>query len=146
MTDFRRLSDRVSASPQITVEDVRAAAAEGFTTIVNNRPDDEEPGQPDGAAIEAAAREEGLAYHAIPISGGQFGDEQIRAMREALGSSDGPVLAFCRSGTRSTLLWSMAQAEAGHDLNEIATQAAAAGYDVSPIAGMLQALSSRRRD
>ena len=145
MSDFRKLTDRIFASPQITPEDVREAAAKGFATIVNNRPDGEEPGQPDGAEIEAAAREAGLAYHAIPISGGQFGEEQVRAMQEALSSSDGPVLAFCRSGTRSTLLWSMAQADAGRDLGEIAAQAAKAGYDISPIAGMLQALSARNR-
>ena len=145
MSDFRKLTDRVSASPQIKPEDVREAAAKGFATIVNNRPDGEESGQPDGAEIESAAREAGLAYHAIPISGGQFGEEQVRAMQEALSSSEGPVLAFCRSGTRSTLLWSMAQADAGRDLEEIAAQAAQAGYDVSPIAGMLQALSARHR-
>ena len=145
MSDFRKLTDRVSASPQITPEDVREAAAKGFATIVNNRPDGEEAGQPEGVEIEAAAREAGLAYHAIPISGGQFGEEQVRAMQEALSSSKGPVLAFCRSGTRSTLLWSMAQADAGRDLEEIAAQAAQAGYDVSPIAGMLQALSARHR-
>ena len=145
MSDFRRLTDRVSASPQITPEDVREAAAKGFATIVNNRPDGEEPGQPEGVEIEAAAREAGLAYHAIPISGGQFGEEQVRAMQEALSSSKGPVLAFCRSGTRSTLLWSMAQADAGRELNEIASLAAQAGYDVSPIAGMLQQLSARNR-
>ena len=145
MSDFRKLTDRVSASPQIAPDDVRAAAAKGFTAIVNNRPDGEEPGQPVGAEIEAAAREAGLAYHAIPISGGQFGEEQVRAMQEALSSSKGPVLAFCRSGTRSTLLWSMAQANAGRDLEEIAAQAAQAGYDISPIAGMLQALSARHR-
>ena len=145
MSDFRKLTNRVSASPQITPEDVWEAAAQGFTTIVNNRPDGEEPGQPDGAEIEAAAQDAGLAYHAIPISGGQFGEEQVRAMQETLSGSEGPVLAFCRSGTRSTLLWSMAQADGGHDLEEIAAQAAQAGYDVSPIAGMLQQLSARNR-
>ena len=145
MTDFRRLTDRMSASPQITPDDVREAAAKGFAAIVNNRPDGEEPGQPDGAAIETAAREAGLAYHAIPISGGQFGEDQVTALQAALISSEGPVLAFCRSGTRSTLLWSMAQADAGRDLEEIAAQAAQAGYDVSPIADMLQALSARHR-
>ena len=145
MTDFRRLTDRVYASPQITPEDVREAAQIGFTDIVNNRPDGEEPGQPDSAEIEAAAHEAGLAYHAIPISGGQFGEDQVKAMQEALSESEGRVLAFCRTGTRSTLLWSLAQADAGRDLQKIVMQAAEAGYDVSPIAGTLRALSERHR-
>ena len=144
MNEFRQLTEDVSVSPQITTEQVREAAALGFRTIVNNRPDGEEPGQPSSAEIEAAAREAGMDYHAIPISGGQFDAGSVAQMSHVLENADEPVLAFCRSGTRSTLLWSLARASEGLEPAAIARIAAGAGYDVSPVAAALQALSARR--
>ncbi len=104
--------------------------------IVNNRPDGEEPGQPAGAEIEAAARAAGIAYRHIPVAAG-FSPEQVEAMNEALGASDGAVLAFCRSGTRSTYLWALARAGAGEAADSLIAKAAAAGYDLRPIAAHL---------
>ena len=75
-----------------------------------------------------------------------FGEEQVRAMSAALAEARGPVLAYCRSGTRSTLLWSLAQALEGRDLEAIAADAAGAGYDVAPIRPLLQMLAARGRD
>jgi uncharacterized protein (TIGR01244 family) len=89
---------------QLTVGDVDEAAALGIRLIVNNRPDGEEPGQPSSAEIEAAARAAGLDYRHIPIAGG-LAPDKIEAMAEAL--DQGPVLAFCRTGTRSTFLWAL---------------------------------------
>lgn len=130
--DIRRISDAFSVSPQIHPADVATLKAQGFALVINNRPDGEEPGQPAGAEIEAQASAAGLAYRAIPVAGG-FGPDQVDAMAQALASVDGPVFAFCRSGTRSTLLWSLAQARAGIDPEDIANAAAAAGYDVAPV-------------
>ena len=93
MSQFRALSDHMMASPQITPADVAEAASLGVTLIINNRPDGEDDGQPSGAEIEAAAKAAGIAYRAIPVSGGGFAEPQVRAMAEALASADGPVLA-----------------------------------------------------
>jgi uncharacterized protein (TIGR01244 family) len=134
---FRTLDDRVSVFGQITPDDVAAAKAQGFTTIVNNRPDNEQPGQPTGAEIEAAARAHGIDYVAIPVDHSGFGDVQVAAMAEALEKADGPLLAFCRSGTRSTFLWALARARAGADGDELVATAAAAGYDIGAIRAAL---------
>jgi len=130
---FRKLDPHISVAGQIAPEDVAAAAAQGFTTIVNNRPDGEQPGQPAGAEIAAAAAAAGLAYHAIPVDHSGFREEQVAAMLDALGTAPGPVLAFCRSGTRSTYLWALARARMGEDAEMLAAKAAGAGYDLSPL-------------
>jgi uncharacterized protein (TIGR01244 family) len=122
-------------SGQIRPEDVANAATAGVRTIVNNRPDGEEPGQPAGAEIEAAARAAGLVYRHIPIAGG-FSEAQVEAMAKAL--EEGPALAFCRSGTRSTYLWALARAKQGADSETLVRAAAEAGYDLSPIAPYLR--------
>lgn len=130
---FRTLDDTISVYGQITPDDVAEAKAQGFTTIINNRPDREQDGQPSGAAIEAAATAAGLTYEAIPVDHSGFSEAQVVAMASALESADGPVLAFCRSGTRSTFLWALASASLGKDGDELIAKAANAGYDLSPI-------------
>ena len=130
---FRTLDDTISVYGQITPEDVATAKAEGFTTIINNRPENEQPGQPSGDEIEAAAREAGLVYVAIPVDHSGFNAEQVSTMADALDAADGPVLAFCRSGTRSTFLWALASAQRGEDADTLVAKAANAGYDISPI-------------
>jgi len=146
MSDFRQLSESFWASPQIAVDDVKEAAARGFTLVVNNRPDGESDDQTEGAAIEAAAKEAGLAYCAIPINHSGFSEAKVTQMVDALAANDGPVLAYCRSGTRSTLLWSLAQASKGTDPDAIAMAAAEAGYDVSPVRQAMGMLAARSAD
>src|SRR5690606_38149509 len=119
------------------------AAALGFALIVNNRPEGEAGDQTAGADIATAARAAGMDYRAIPVSPGGFDEGQVHAMAEALAEAEGPVLAYCRSGTRSTLLWSLAQALNGRDPATIASEAAGAGYDVAPIMPLLQHLAAR---
>jgi uncharacterized protein (TIGR01244 family) len=143
MSDFRRLSENVLASPQLTVDDVASAQAAGVSMIINNRPEGEEPSQSPGAAIEAAARAAGMDYRAIPISPGSFNEAQVREMVDALGNAEGKILAYCRTGTRSTLLWALAQAALGEPPEAIAEAAAAAGYDVSPIRPAMDTLAER---
>ncbi|HEX9807239.1 MAG TPA: TIGR01244 family sulfur transferase, partial [Alteraurantiacibacter sp.] len=101
--------------------------------------------QTPGAEIEAAAREAGIGYHAIPVTHAGFSEAQIDAMAEILAEADGTVLAYCRTGTRSTLLWSLAQAKAGHDPGEVAAAAAKAGYDVSPVRPLMDMLIARAK-
>ncbi|HEU0097170.1 MAG TPA: TIGR01244 family sulfur transferase [Allosphingosinicella sp.] len=119
---------------QLAVGDIDEAAAQGIRLIVNNRPDGEEPGQPLSADIESAARAAGLDFRHIPVAGG-FAPERIEAMAQAL--EQGPVLAFCRSGTRSAFLWALARARLGAPAEESVAAAAAAGYDLGPIRAWL---------
>lgn len=134
---FRTLDDSISVFGQIEPEDVAAAKEQGFTTIINNRPDNEQPGQPAGSEIEAAARAAGLSYVAIPVDHSGFAEWQVSAMAEALQKADGPVLAFCRSGTRSTYLWALARHGLGDAGEELIAKAAGAGYDLSAIRPIL---------
>ena len=140
MLDPRRLTASFTAAPQIAPEDLAELKRQGFALVINNRPDGEEPGQPVGAEIEAAAHAAGLAYCAIPVAGG-FAQPQVEAMALALQGGNGPVFAFCRSGTRSTLLWALAQASTGGDPDEIAAAAAAAGYDIAPVRAAVEQLA-----
>ena len=142
MLDIRRVTDDFSVAPQIAAGDLTALRDQGFALVINNRPDGEEPGQPLAAQIEAAAEAGGLAYRAIPVSGG-FTAAQVAEMADALDSTGGPVLAFCRTGTRSTLLWALAQARAGEDPATIAQAAASAGYDIAPVRAAMVALAAR---
>jgi len=133
MSDFRRVTDTLTVSPQITEADLARAAAEGFVLVINNRPDGEDPDQPSAAALGAAAHANGLGYLHIPVRGGPTA-EQVEAVREAIESADGPVLAFCRSGTRSIVTWSLGQALSRQaDRETLLAQGAAAGYDLSGV-------------
>jgi uncharacterized protein (TIGR01244 family) len=129
---MRRLDQSTFVAPrQIAFADIPAIAADGIRLIVNNRPDGEEPDQPASAEIEAAARAAGLDYRHIPIAGGGFPTARVEAMAEAL--EQGPVLLFCRSGTRSTYLWALARSSRGADAGALIREAAAAGYDLRPL-------------
>jgi uncharacterized protein (TIGR01244 family) len=140
---FRQLTDRILVSPQISLEDVAQAKALGVTFILNNRPDDEEPGQINGAAIEAAAQAAGIGYAAVPVTHGGFAPWQLDGMAEAVeAAGDGTLLAYCRSGTRSTLLWALTRTRAGDDRDTLAETALAAGYDLSPVRQIMDALAA----
>jgi len=143
MTDFRILSESVLASPQIELSDLEAARNAGVTIVVNNRPDGEEPSAPQSEDIAAAAAAVELDYVSIPIGHSGFSEVQIDEMIGVLDRAEGKVLAYCRSGTRSTLLWSLAQAKLGRAPDDIAEAATAAGYDLSPIRPMMDMLAAR---
>jgi uncharacterized protein (TIGR01244 family) len=140
---FRSLTDTMFVSPQIGLEDVRAARDAGITLIINNRPDDEEVGQIAGAEIEAAAAALGMNYIAIPVTHSGFSQPQVKAMADALDGAVGPVLAYCRSGTRSCLLWSLAEASQGAEPDELTEIAATAGYDATPVRPLLDMLKAQ---
>jgi uncharacterized protein (TIGR01244 family) len=135
MSDFRHVTDDLSVAPQISVADVGEAARQGFKTIINNRPDGEEPAQPRSAEIEAAAKAAGLAYHHIPVVGGPT-PAQVEATRAVLQDAEEPVLAFCRSGTRSIVTWSLCQATSGaRSRGELVSLGRDAGYDLTNVLG-----------
>jgi uncharacterized protein (TIGR01244 family) len=139
---FCKIDDRTLVSPQITVEDVATAKSLGVGLIVNNRPEGESFDQTPGDAIAAAAAAAGIAYVAIPVTHAGFSLNQVTALDAAIkAAGDAPMLAYCRSGTRSTLLWALTQAHGGVAPDEIAAKAADAGYDVSPVRAQLDILA-----
>jgi uncharacterized protein (TIGR01244 family) len=138
-----QLTPKVSVAPQIAPEDVPALAAAGFVAIINNRPDGESMGQPSGAEIEAAAKAAGMRYTAIPVDHSGIGAAQVQAMADALAAAGGPVLAYCRSGTRSTHLWALAEAKGGAAVDGLVSAAAGAGYDISMMVPVLRQLGGR---
>ncbi|MEP6784187.1 MAG: TIGR01244 family sulfur transferase [Sphingomonadales bacterium] len=140
---FRTIDDRVLVAPQIGPDQIDEAKAQGVTLVINNRPDGESPSEPQGDEIEAAARAAGLDYVAIPVGHGGFSQPQVDAMAAALDGAEGKVLAYCRSGTRSTLLWSLARAKAGDAPQTLHEKANGAGYDLTPVAALIEMLSKK---
>lgn len=134
--EFKRINDDISVSEQIIANDLEQIKAAGFVVIVNNRPDGETAGQPSSAEIEAVTIAAGLAYHFIPMGRGGVSPEMIEQTSLVLENANGPVLAFCRTGTRSTTLWALSQAgkKPGREIIEAAAQA---GYDMSHLAAHL---------
>ncbi|APG62077.1 TIGR01244 family protein [Sphingorhabdus lutea] len=148
MSDFRKITDKFWVSPQLTLSQLSDAKEMGVTMIVNNRPDGEEPDAPQGDDVAAAAAELGLSYLAIPIGHGGFSHPQLEMLNNAMqdAGQEGHILAYCRSGTRSTFLWSLTQAKNGMDRSEISRLAGNAGYDIAPIAPMVDALCGQNSD
>lgn len=139
--DLRQITPGFAVSPQLAPEDFAAAAAAGFRTIINNRPDDEI--EPDLWADEMArmAAAAGLAYRYIPYYSGNLTPDLVTRFEAALRDCEGPVLAYCRSGTRSCYLWAMAMA--GHlPTAEILATTRRAGYDAT---GLAPAIEDRPR-
>jgi len=127
--DIRQLSDQYAASPQIDASDVPAIAAAGFGTIICNRPDNEVPPSHQAQAIEAAAKAAGLAFVVIEVTHQGLNDTMVNAQRDAIDASSLPTLAYCASGTRSTIVWALGQAT-DHPADELISAAQNAGYDL----------------
>lgn len=140
--DLRDITPDLSVSPQIRPEDLPELAAQGFRVLINNRPDAEVGADEDGAAMQAAAAAAGLDYRAIPFVPGQITQAMVDAQAEAL-ALPGRKLAYCRSGNRSTVLWALT--EAGRIPTPALLQTAAdAGYDLSGVRPMIEALAARQ--
>lgn len=135
---YRQLDEKVMVNGQIAPGDVDQLRALGVTMVVNNRPDNEDPGQPSSAEIEQAVRAAGMEYRHVPIVRG-MGPTDVEAMREAIHSvGDGKMFAFCRSGNRSTLAWAVARSEDGVPRDELERCADGAGFSLDPIAHLLR--------
>ena len=136
MLDIRQVTEDFAVAPQIEVRDMAEAARRGFKMVINNRPDGESPDQPTSLEMEAAAREAGMDYRHIPVVGTPQ-TAQVEANRKAVAEADGPVLAFCRSGTRSIVTWSLGEAMAkSRPRSELLALGRAAGYDLAPVLGI----------
>jgi len=134
MSDFRPVTDHFSTAPQISLADVAEARRQGYTTLINNRPDGEAPGQPTSLEFAAAAKDAGLEYFHIPVAG-MPGQAQVEQMREAVLAAQGKVLGFCRSGTRTINTWALGQAMDGQSRAELVELGRGAGYDLSGVLG-----------
>jgi uncharacterized protein (TIGR01244 family) len=134
--DIRRITPDYAVSPQIEPEDLPAIAAQGFRVVVCNRPDAENPSELSAAVMRIATEAAGLRFVDNPVTHPTMTAERIAAQAAAL--EDGPVLAYCASGTRSSVLWSLAQA-GRIPAEEILTATARAGYDLSALRPRLDA-------
>jgi uncharacterized protein (TIGR01244 family) len=142
MTDFRLLTPRFSVAAQLSEADIARAGQLGFRTLVNNRPDGEQPGQLTSAQARAAAEAAGMAYFEAPFAGPPP-PAAIEATVRLLGEAETPILAYCRSGTRSTTIWALAQAKRkAMKTQDILAAAESAGYDLSGARPVLDALSN----
>lgn len=134
--DIRKVDTDFAVAPQIAPADMAALAAQGFVAVMCNRPDGEEPGQPGVDAMREAAQQAGLAFHHVPVSGGAFPRPALAAFAAIRRGTQGPLLAYCRTGTRSITLDTLAN-PAGLCVQERLHRAEAAGYDLSALAGQL---------
>lgn len=137
---FKQVATDFYVSPQLSLADVAAAAAQGISMIIDNRPDDEEPGQLNSSQIAAEARRLGMSFEHIPVASGVFDAEDVEKMRSALSRARGPALGYCRTGMRSVSLWALAQARAVDSASLIST-AGKNGYDISKLRSRLEETS-----
>ena len=142
LTQLLPLDDRVAVSGQLQPEDMKDIAQSGYVAVVNNRPDGEAMfGQPRTADLKAAAEAAGLVFLDLPFSGPRATPEQVRAFADLLAERPGPVVAFCKSGMRSALLWGAAAIAAGKPLHEVLTLAMRAGQNLEPVSETMVALA-----
>lgn len=139
MVEPRALAKDFAVSPQITAADFAILAADGYKTVINNRPDGEEPGQLPAAEAAKIAHEQGLNYVHIPIKMPELTAEKVEQFKAALAENPGPVLAHCKSGTRSCILWTLVSAqETSMSLDELMQRTANGGYDLSRMRPLIE--------
>lgn len=140
--DARVITPRYSVSPQISAEDLPAIAAAGYKMVICNRPDEEVPPSHQADTIRAAAEAAGLRFEALPLTHQTMTPENVAAQREFYESSEGPVLAYCASGTRSSVVWALGQASE-MSVDDILQKTAAAGYQLDGLRPALDSLANR---
>lgn len=137
MEAVKQLTPFLSVIGQIQPTDMTDIAALGFITVINNRPDGEVEDQPSTAEMAAAARAAGLQYHYLPVATGLISEQNVSDFAELITQVKGPVLVFCRSGTRSCNLWALSQAHCLHP-TALLNAAKSAGYDLTALLPRLQ--------
>jgi uncharacterized protein (TIGR01244 family) len=141
MLNMISLDEHTLVAAQIKPEDFADIAKAGIRLVVNNRPDGEAVmGQPSAATIEAAAGEHGIAFLSIPFTMQSLTPDHVARFAGALNSTEGRVLAYCRSGSRSSLLWAAARVANGADVDAVLAQAQAAGIDLAQARGTIDNL------
>ena len=135
------LAPGVSVAGRLDRADIDALAAAGVRTIINNRPDNEDPGQLPAAEARRLAEAHGIAYHHIPVTAASLSRADVDAFAATLRSAPQPVVAHCRSGTRSTLLWALARLREGADPSTLIAEAARHGIDIAALPAFAARLS-----
>lgn len=130
--NLKPLSPDLSVTPQIEVAEVADLAARGFKSIIGNRPEGEAPDQPAWSSLVAEAERHGMSARQIPVAPAQIGPDDVNRFATALRDMPTPIAAFCRTGTRSAMLWALANPD-GLSTNERIATAAAQGYDVAAL-------------
>ena len=138
--DIRQITPGYAVGPQIETSDMQALAEAGFKTVINNRPDSEVAPAQQSAAMQAAAEAAGLDYVENPVVNGGLTMDMVMTQGATLAEFPGPVFAWCRSGTRSSIVWALSQAGSAPS-DELADQLAKAGYDIPGIARQIDALA-----
>lgn len=140
--EIRQITDTYHVSPQIHPDDVETLAKAGFTTLICNRPDAEVPPLVQADAIGAAAQAAGLSFHVLPLTHQTMTPENIAAQDHLIKDAGGPVLAYCASGTRSTVVWALGQAMSqAQPVEDILAAAAAGGYALDGLRPQLELLA-----
>ncbi|UXN61049.1 TIGR01244 family sulfur transferase [Phyllobacterium zundukense] len=111
--DIRQIDEDFAVTGQISPDDVRDIVAAGYQALICNRPDGESPDQPDFAEISQVAEKAGIPIYYVPVISGQLTQDDVDAMAAALDEASGPVLAYCRSGARSTNIYGIVQQRKG---------------------------------
>ena len=139
--DIREINSKLSVSPQISPDQMHDLVAAGFKGVLCNRPDAEVPPSHQARAMEEAAKKAGLAFFTCPLTHLSMTPDVIAENRAFIDASDGPVLAYCASGTRSTIAWALSAAK-DTPLEEVMSTARAAGYDLENLRPTLQAVAN----
>ncbi len=129
MMDIRHLTDSYAVSPMIALEDLAQIKALGFTDVINNRPDGEITPDVQTTAMQAAATALGLKFHINPVIGGAMTPENVQVQAGAMAQAQGPVLAYCASGNRSSVVWALTQA-GSRSADDLISTAAKFGYNL----------------
>lgn len=138
--DIRKISPTYAVSPQIAPDDIPAIADAGFKTIICNRPDAENPPGLSASVIEAAARDAGMAFVVNPVTHQGLNMDMVDLQKATIDQSQGPTLAYCASGTRSSIVWALGQAKE-MPADAIIAATAAAGYDLGGLRPQLAAIA-----
>lgn len=141
--DLRKLDDDITVAPQIGIDELADAAAQGFKTIICNRPDAEEYGQPIAEDMADAAGDAGMTFVHQPVISGNVTFEDVEQFGKLLDELPKPILAYCRSGTRCSTLWALSQASTKADIDQILEACANAGYDYSGMRSTLESLKAQ---
>jgi sulfide:quinone oxidoreductase len=145
MTEPTKLTDQLSVAGQISLADLAAFAKSGFTTVINNRPDDEEPGQLDHATAEAEAKKQGLGYVYQPIVSSAISRKDVHDFQTLLLREGKPILAHCRSGTRCYVLYALTRVlNDGASPLALVAEAAAKGYDIRVLPMLAEKLQAEK--
>lgn len=138
--DIRPLTETYAVSPQIDPSDMPAVKAAGFTTVICNRPDHEIPGSLHAETMRKSAEKEGLHFVVNPIIGGAMTLDNVKAQGAAIDASDGPVLAYCASGNRSSIVWALSQA-GKKPTDDLIAAGARYGYVLEPFRAQIDILA-----